>query len=90
MFESVFYFTSPNFNQFMDAQQAINLAIFRRFAEEGISFATPTTTIVMRDRTSEADVEAAAGGASRTSAATRPASDRAGAPRSGRLHEHVS
>jgi small-conductance mechanosensitive channel len=90
VFESVFFFTSPNFNQYMDAQQAINLAIFRRFAEEGIPFATPTTTIVMRDRPSDGDAGKAAGGAARDSAAGGPASDRAGGPRSGRLHEHVS
>ncbi len=74
----------------MDAQQAINLAIFLRFAEEGIPFATPTTSIVMRDRPSDEDVGPASHGAARDSAAGGPASERAGGPRSGRLHEHVS
>jgi small-conductance mechanosensitive channel len=90
VFESVFFYTSPNFNQYMDAQQAINLAIFRRFAEEGIPFATPTTKVVMRDRPSEEDVGEASDAAAPDSAANGPASDRAGGSRQGRLHEHVS
>jgi MscS family membrane protein len=33
---------------YMDIQQAINLAIYRRFQEEGIEFAYPTTEIILR------------------------------------------
>ena len=32
----------------MDVQQAINLALLRRFREEGITFAYPTGTLVVR------------------------------------------
>jgi small-conductance mechanosensitive channel len=31
----------------MDIQQAINLGVFRRFAEEGIEFAYPTRTVIL-------------------------------------------
>ena len=44
-FEIVYYVSSPNYNQFMDIQQRINLEIFRRFEEEGIEFAYPTRTL---------------------------------------------
>lgn len=39
IFESVFYFDDPDYNRYMDAQQAINLAIYRRLQQEGISLA---------------------------------------------------
>lgn len=45
IFEVVYYVLKPDYNLMMDVQQAINLTIFRRFAEEGISFAFPTQTI---------------------------------------------
>ena len=35
----------PDYNVYMDIQQAINLEIYRRFAEEGIEFAYPTQSI---------------------------------------------
>jgi small-conductance mechanosensitive channel len=41
----VFYVQQPDFNSYMDTQQAINLAIFKRFEEEGIEFAYPTQTL---------------------------------------------
>ena len=44
-FEFVYYVLSPEYNDFMDTQQQINLAIYRKFEEEGISFAFPTQTI---------------------------------------------
>ena len=44
-FETVYYIGSPDYNLYMDRQQAINLAIFRRFAAEGIEFAYPTQTL---------------------------------------------
>ncbi|MHC4608012.1 MAG: mechanosensitive ion channel family protein [Planctomycetota bacterium] len=52
-FEFVFYVTKPDYALYMDRQQAINLAIMRKFAEEGIEFAYPTQTLF---------VEKAAGG----------------------------
>jgi len=44
-FEIVYYMLTSDYNLFMDIQQAINLEIFRRFAEEGIEFAYPTQTV---------------------------------------------
>lgn len=46
-FEIVYYVLSPDYNLYMDTQQAINLAIFRRFKEEGIDFAYPTQTLYL-------------------------------------------
>ena len=44
-FEVVYYMQTPDYITFMDIQQAINLAVFRRFEEEGIEFAFPTRTV---------------------------------------------
>ncbi len=44
-FEIVYYVLSPDYNIYMDIQQAINLEIFRRFGEAGIEFAYPTRTL---------------------------------------------
>lgn len=44
-FEVVYYVRSPDYNLYMDIQQAINLAIYNRFKEEGIEFAYPTQTV---------------------------------------------
>lgn len=46
-FEIVYYVLNPDYNLYMDTQQAINLAIFRRFKEEGIDFAYPTQTLYL-------------------------------------------
>ena len=35
-------------NASLDAQQEINLALFRRFGEEGIAFAYPTQTLIVQ------------------------------------------
>ncbi|HET7565209.1 MAG TPA: mechanosensitive ion channel domain-containing protein, partial [Gemmatimonadaceae bacterium] len=48
-FETVYYVLSPDYTVYMDIQQAINLALFRRFAEEDIGFAYPTKTVIMSD-----------------------------------------
>jgi small-conductance mechanosensitive channel len=45
MFESVYFALTPDYNAHMDKQQAIYLAIFRKFAAEGVSFAYPTRTL---------------------------------------------
>ncbi|MEA3366051.1 MAG: mechanosensitive ion channel family protein, partial [Candidatus Hydrogenedentes bacterium] len=47
-FEVVYYVLSPDYNTYMDIQQSINLAIFRRFKEEGIVFAYPTQELIIR------------------------------------------
>ena len=44
-FEILYHMLTTDFNAFLDVQQAINLEIFRRFAEEGIEFAYPTQTL---------------------------------------------
>lgn len=44
-FEVVYYMLVPDYNAYMDTQQAINLELFRLFQEEGIEFAYPTSTI---------------------------------------------
>lgn len=46
-FENVYYVKTPDYNIYMNIQEAINLAIFRRFEEEGIEFAYPTQTIMV-------------------------------------------
>lgn len=54
-FEIVYYVLSPDYNLYMDRQQAINLAIFDKLAQEGVHFAYPTRTLYLRQ-------DAAAGG----------------------------
>jgi small-conductance mechanosensitive channel len=44
-FEVVFWMTDPDYNKYMDAQQAINLALVRRFEQEKIGFAYPTRSL---------------------------------------------
>jgi len=44
-FQTVYWVTIPDYSIFMDTQQEINLAIFKKFEEEGIEFAYPTQTI---------------------------------------------
>jgi len=48
-FEVVFFYDSPDFNAFMDAQQEIYLQLVERFGAEGIVFAMPTQTLQVRD-----------------------------------------
>lgn len=44
-FEAVYWVEVPDYGVYMDVQQAINLALFGRFALEGIEFAYPTQTL---------------------------------------------
>ncbi len=46
-FESVYYVLSRDYNQYMDIQQAIYLAIHERFEAEGIEFVYPTQTLFL-------------------------------------------
>lgn len=46
-YEIVYCVLGADYNAFMDIQQAINLAIFRQFGAEGITFAFPTQTILL-------------------------------------------
>jgi len=45
VFETVYYMLVPDYNAFMDTQEAINLELYRRFEETGIEFAFPTRTL---------------------------------------------
>jgi small-conductance mechanosensitive channel len=47
-FEVVYYVLSPDYNRFMDVQQAINLDIFRSFHGQDIEFAYPTQTLLLQ------------------------------------------
>ena len=42
LFETVYFMTVPDYRAYMDVQQAVNLDILQRFAQEGIEFAYPT------------------------------------------------
>ncbi|SFD14237.1 mechanosensitive ion channel family protein [Massilia yuzhufengensis] len=46
-FETVYIMQTSDYAAYMDVQQAINLALFERFAEEGIDFAYPTQTLYL-------------------------------------------
>ena len=46
-FETVYYLSVPDYNTYMDVQQAVNLAINEQFEKEGIEFAYPTQTILL-------------------------------------------
>lgn len=45
IFEVVYWVLAPDYNLFMDIQQAINLAVYRRLEQEEIGFAYPTRTV---------------------------------------------
>ncbi len=49
LFETVFYVTGPDYNTYMDIQQAIYLAMHERFEDEGIEFAYPTQTLFVEE-----------------------------------------
>lgn len=48
LFESVYYVKVPDYNEYMNIQEAINLFIHQRFEEEGIEFAYPTQTLYLK------------------------------------------
>ncbi len=47
VFEVVYYVLSPDYNVYMDHQHAINLELFREFAERRVQFAFPTQTTLL-------------------------------------------
>jgi len=49
LFESVYYVKVPDYNEYMDIQEGINLFIHQRFEEEGIEFAYPTQTVYLQN-----------------------------------------
>ncbi|QBS37552.1 mechanosensitive ion channel family protein [Thermaerobacter sp. FW80] len=78
IFEFVYFVTDPDYLLYMDIQQAINLAIYRRFAEEGIPFAFPTQTVHVVEEGAEVPAKATA---SDLVAAPRGAAEAAAPPR---------
>jgi small-conductance mechanosensitive channel len=48
-FEIVYWIENPDYNIYMDIQQAINLEIFQRFEKEGIEFAYPSQSIYINN-----------------------------------------
>lgn len=50
IFESVYFVLGPDYNEFMDIQQSINLHIHERFEQEGIEFAYPTQTLFVQQK----------------------------------------
>ena len=62
LFEVVYFVLTPDYNRYMDVQQAINLEIYRRFAASGIAFAYPTHTVVLKGPATAPAEGAAPGG----------------------------
>lgn len=54
-FEVVYFVGSPDYNAYMDAQQAINLGILAELGKAGISFAYPTRTVYLAAATAYGD-----------------------------------
>ena len=54
-FEIVYWIGNPDYNIYMDIQQAINLEIFQRFEREEIEFAYPSQSIFINDGSSVKD-----------------------------------
>ncbi|HKL23048.1 MAG TPA: mechanosensitive ion channel family protein, partial [Tichowtungia sp.] len=54
-FEFVYYVHTPDYNRYMDIQQAINLGLYEEFEKEGIEFAYPTRTLFIEKENAEAD-----------------------------------
>jgi small-conductance mechanosensitive channel len=48
-FEVVYYVTVPDYNRYMDVQQAINIGLYRRLSERGVDFAYPSRTLFLRN-----------------------------------------
>jgi small-conductance mechanosensitive channel len=53
-FETVYFVLTADYLAYANINQAVNLAVFRRFTEEKISFAFPTRTILVRGAPPEA------------------------------------
>ncbi|HSQ41328.1 MAG TPA: mechanosensitive ion channel family protein [Fibrobacteraceae bacterium] len=48
VFEAVYWVDSPEYNVYMDAQQAVLLQILTKFQTEGVDFAYPTQTVFVQ------------------------------------------
>lgn len=58
--ESVYYVLDPDYTKYLNVHHAVNLAILRRFAAEGIQFAYPTRTLQLDARVRDELTAAAA------------------------------
>lgn len=54
VYETVYFMTVPDFNAYMDTQQAINLELYERLGVLGVEFAYPTQTLFLRRAEEEA------------------------------------
>jgi small-conductance mechanosensitive channel len=59
VFETVYFMTVPDYNAYMDTQQAINLELYQRFEAEEIEFAYPTQTLFLKSEPAAATVATA-------------------------------
>ncbi len=50
VFETVYFVLGPDYNEYMNIQEAINLHILERFEAEGIEFAYPTQTLLVQQQ----------------------------------------
>ncbi|MFC5549087.1 mechanosensitive ion channel family protein [Massilia aerilata] len=57
-FETVYYVKTPDYGVYMDVQQAINIALFERFEQEGIAFALPTQNVLFSNANSGMEMKA--------------------------------
>jgi small-conductance mechanosensitive channel len=57
-FETVYYVLSPDYNLYMDIQQAINLRIHELFEQQNIEFAYPTQTLFVQGMQGQPQSEA--------------------------------
>ena len=48
-FETVYFVLTPDYLTYMNINEAVNLAILRRFAAEGVAFAYPTRAVVIQN-----------------------------------------
>ena len=73
-FDTIFYMTVPQYDRFMDAKQAILLAIHERFERAGVAFAYPTQVVytIPAGDGSGAEASGAAASAADTSAGRAP------------------
>jgi small-conductance mechanosensitive channel len=49
VYEAVYFVTTSDYTAYMDAQQAVNLALLRRIGEAGITLAMPARMVVLRE-----------------------------------------
>jgi len=60
-FEVVYWVLNPDYNIYMDIQQAINLGIYNKFEAEGIEFAYPTQLVYYQGQPAEEQEKPAQG-----------------------------